>query len=102
MGKKPFLIELICQRNQLDMLNVSECNSLMELDCGYNSFSGTALNDLFETLHSNSLPEKKIIDLGYDNPDTFNFSIPHSKGWLVYPFDEYGEYEEDEEIEGDE
>ena len=63
-------------------LNVSNNTKLRSIFCGGNQFSVSALNALFETLHSNSGYKTIYIR---DNPGTngCNQSIATAKGWVV-------------------
>jgi len=58
--------------------------ALTDLYCSYNQLSATALNTLFDSVHSNASAEGKSIFI-YANPgtDTCNTSIATNKGWTV-------------------
>jgi len=75
---------LTCHANQLTGLDVRELNALISLSCGVNKMDAAALNALFGTLNSTSVPDVKIIYIG-SNPGTndCNRSIATNKGWEV-------------------
>jgi Leucine-rich repeat (LRR) protein len=76
------LKELYCGNNRLTALDVSKSVLLMFLDCSDNSFSATALNELFKTL--NAAGGNKTIEI-YSNPgcESCDRSIARNKGWQV-------------------
>jgi hypothetical protein len=54
------------------------------LNCSYNNFSVSALNALFEILHSNDIEAGKIIKIdGNIGTDTCNKKIEENKKWSV-------------------
>jgi hypothetical protein len=61
---------------------VSKNNVLRVLFCSDNQLTSTALNALFESLHSNTLEGKKQIYI-YNNPgeNDCNISVAEGKGW---------------------
>jgi len=63
---------------------VSNNTALKELNCDDNQLTATTLNNLFQTLHSNTVEEEKIIRMG-NNPgtSTCNKNIAERKGWEV-------------------
>ena len=88
------LLELWCSRNQLTSLDLSNNSMLTFLDCSSNQLSSSALNNLFSTLHSNSIihssrENRKIISVE-NNPGTYecDASIATKKGWTVYKIKE--------------
>jgi hypothetical protein len=89
VSKNTALTWLLCDNNQIEHLDVSKNTALTRLDCGNNNFSASALNALFETLHSNDLEDEKIIKI-YGNPgtDTCNRKIAEDKKWKVVVTDE--------------
>jgi len=74
---------LICGNNLLTQLDMSENPLLEHLDCSYNRLEAVALNDLFETLPSNTLP--KYINISH-NPGALQCRRinAENKGWWVY------------------
>ena len=82
LSKNPHLRSLICSDKQLTSLDVSNNLVLTYIDCRNNQLSADALNNLFDTLHSN--PEYKIICIK-DNPGTSdcNLQIALDKGWMI-------------------
>ena len=63
-------------------LDLSKNTSLTILDCVYNKLTSSALNALFETLHSNA-GEKIISILGNPGDKDCDRSIAERKGWTV-------------------
>ena len=83
ISKNTALTELYCGGNQLKILNVSKNTALTRLNCNSNQLlTGSALNALFETLHSNT--GEKIINI-FDVPgaNDCDRSIAERKGWTV-------------------
>jgi hypothetical protein len=70
--------------NQLTSLDVSKCTVLKKMVCSDNNFSSSDLNELFETLHGNTIEEKRIY-IG-NNPGTSGCDrqIAIEKGWHIY------------------
>ena len=66
--------------NRITSLDVSKNPVLENLGCGWNELSKFALNDLFETLHSNE-GIKKISIAGNPGANNCNESIATNKGW---------------------
>jgi hypothetical protein len=77
------LTELCCRNNHLTSLDMSSCNELTYLDCSDNRLTSEALNDLFETLHSNT-GDKVMYIHGNPGKNTCNQSIATRKGWRIY------------------
>jgi len=70
--------------NHLTRLDVSGCTSLSIFNCENNLLSGKALNDLFETLHTNGISATKEILISHNPGATeCNKSIAESRGWQV-------------------
>ena len=69
---------------KLTSLDLSNNTALTYLKCHYHNLTTTALNDLFESLHSNIISGGKEmhISLSYETKDC-NISIAESKGWNV-------------------
>ena len=84
VSKNIKLTRLVCIDNKITSLDVSKSTMLEELMCHNNNLSGDALNNLFKTLHNNTVSEKRITI--YNNPgsEECNRSIAESKGWKVY------------------
>jgi hypothetical protein len=82
VSRNTTLTQLWCSSNQLTSLDVSKNTALTYLDCRSNQLTNSALNALFETLHSN--PGYKTIYI-QDNPGTNNCdqSIATNKEWTV-------------------
>ena len=78
------LVELSCYDNLLRSLDVSMNTALAILDCSHNQLTATALNALFETLHSNSVSGGKTVSIRF-NPgiNESDKSIARRKEWLV-------------------
>ena len=76
------LIYLNVSVNRITSLDVSQNPALEVLDCGWNELSRFALNDLFETLHSNE-GTKKIIIAGNPGTNSCNENIATDKGWTI-------------------
>jgi Zn finger protein HypA/HybF involved in hydrogenase expression len=57
----------------------------MYLWCDYNKLNATALNTMFETVHSNTIPNESKITRIDHNPgaNSCDRSIATSKGWTV-------------------
>ena len=98
------LTKLECSENQLTSLDVSNCAALKELYCSGNQLTASALDALFETLHSNQ--GDKSINIS-NNPGTAdcNRSIAEGKGWTVIDGvddcddDDWEEDENDDDLE---
>jgi len=85
VGRNTKLELLVCSGNQLTSLNVSRNTALTSLYCMWNELSATALNNLFESLHSNNPPSGKTVHIwGNPGTDTCNRSIATNKGWQVF------------------
>ena len=90
-GNNPKLEYLSCYRNQLTSLDVSECPALGMLYCYNNQLTADALNDLFESLHSNEVwvtegnitHGKRIFVTGNPGAKDCDRSIATKKGWGV-------------------
>jgi Leucine-rich repeat (LRR) protein len=82
VSKNTALTNLNCGSNKLTDLDVSSNTALTTLNCAGNRLTGSALDALFETLHSND--GDKIIYIK-NNPGTDNCdrSIATNKGWTV-------------------
>ena len=91
VGNNPKLEYLSCYRNQLTSLNVSECPALGMLYCYNNQLTTNALNDLFQSLHSNEIRVtegnkthgKRIFILENPGDKDCDKSIATKKGWGV-------------------
>jgi hypothetical protein len=91
VGNNPKLEYLSCYRNQLTSLDVSDCPALGMLYCYNNQLTANALNDLFESLHSNEIivtegnitHGKRIFISGNPGTKDCNESIATNKGWGV-------------------
>ena len=93
-SNNPFLSSLNVSNTKLTSLNVSNSSLtsldvsnnpvLSELDCKYNQLSTEALNNLFGTLHGNTITGGKTVYV-LGNPGMFNCnqSIAANKGWVV-------------------
>ena len=93
VSKNTELSILACEYNELTSLNMNGNAKLNLLYCMGNQLSATALNDLFESLHSNILensPWEKGISM-FDNPgwDDCNVKIAKDKGWSLYPIRDF-------------
>ena len=79
------LIGLQCENNQLTTLDVTNNTILSSFYCQNNLFSATALNDLFETLPVNTIPNniKRIYIANNPGTATCDPSIATAKGWNV-------------------
>jgi len=77
------LEELSCGSNNLTALNLSANTALTTVYCDWNKLSAEALNDLFKTLHQNTIAEKKISIERNPGTDACNTSIATDKGWEV-------------------
>ena len=79
------LTGLECYNNQLSALDVSKNTALTILYCNSNQLSTAALNTLFGTLHSNTIPGtwKDIYIAGNPGTNSCNRSIATNKGWTV-------------------
>jgi len=77
------LTRLGCCCNQLTSLDLSKNTALEIVECPINQLTAAALNALFGTLHSNTMPLKSI-DISH-NPgsSTCDRSIAINKGWNV-------------------
>jgi len=84
LSENTALIFLYCHGNQLASLDVSKNTALIELNCSNNLLTTSALNALFETLHSFDVGEQKRVIIG-GNPGTNDCdrSIAENKGWIV-------------------
>ena len=76
------LIYLDISCNNITHLDVSKNTVLEILGCGWNELSTSALNNLFETLHSYEIP-KKIIIHGNPGTNSCNEKIATDKGWII-------------------
>jgi len=78
------LSRLDCSSNLLASLDMSNNILLANLQCKNNQLSAEALNDLFETLHENTIAGGKILSI-LGNPGTLvsNQSVLHVKGWQI-------------------
>jgi len=75
---------LFCDNNQLTALDASNNTALKTILCQSNLFNGNTLNELFETLHSNTISGGKFISIGdNDGTNTCNLSIATNRGWTV-------------------
>ena len=75
---------LNCSMNKITNLDATNNIALKTLDCSMNRFSTDALNDLFETLHINTVTgEKTVHILGNPGSFTCNQSVAIEKGWVV-------------------
>ena len=76
---------LLCYDNLLTKLDISANNKLFYLGCMTNDLSSQSLNELFETLHNNTIPTRTKGVFIYGNPgiDDCDTSIATSKGWIV-------------------
>ena len=85
VSKNLTLNRLWCNDNLLTSLDLSKNATLRELCCKNNQLSTVALNELFETLHNNTIPDnwKRICILNNFGIDTCNQSIVIKKGWTV-------------------
>jgi hypothetical protein len=84
VSKNTELIRLYCGENHLTDLDVSKNTSIEYLDCRENEFSASALNALFETLHSNKIKGRKTVTIyGNSGTGTCNKSIAEDKNWRV-------------------
>jgi Leucine-rich repeat (LRR) protein len=84
VSKNTALKELRCDYNQLTTLDVSKNTALQQLDCKGNQLTDTALNNLFGTLHSNTIEYGKWIDIrGNPGTATCDKSIAENKEWGV-------------------
>ena len=82
VNKNVNLTRLVCTNSKLTNLEVSSNVILTRLNCSNNNLSASALNALFDTLHSN--PVTKTIDIR-NNPGTngCDRGIAEKKGWSV-------------------
>jgi len=78
------LTTLNCSNNQLTNLDVANNIALESLDCSMNRLSTEALNDLFRTLHGNTVTGEKTVRI-LGNPGLFSCdqSIATDKGWDI-------------------
>jgi len=85
LSKNTELKFLGCSYNSLSSLDVSNNPALYYLNCYSNQLSATALDDLFGTLHSNTIQGvEKTINIGdNEGTDTCDRSIAEVKGWEV-------------------
>ena len=82
------LTHIFCDLNQLSALDVSTNTALYLLSCHNNQLSAAALDALFGTLHSNTIPDvSKVIKINR-NPGTSSCdrSIATNKGWVFSDF----------------
>jgi len=84
VSKNTALIYLDCCYNKLTALDMSKNTALEILVCNNNQLTATALNNLFGTLHGNTISGERRIFIG-SNPgrDTCDQSIAENKGWYV-------------------
>jgi len=77
---------LSCNENKITKLNMSNNIKLKELYCEKNIFSYTELNNLFETLHADTITVKRKFISIYGNPGSgfCTKEIAEKKGWAVY------------------
>jgi len=82
------LRDLHCGSNPFTSLDVSNNTALTSLNCSYNQLSTGALNDLYETLHSNpgrtSSGNKYVAISGNPGTNTCNRNIAEHKGWTFW------------------
>jgi len=84
LSKNTKLIYLGCHKNQLTKLYVGNNVVLAGLDCFDNQLTTTALNALFETLHSDTISiGKKICVRNNQGENTCDQSIATHKGWVM-------------------
>jgi Leucine-rich repeat (LRR) protein len=76
------LTYLNCNNNELTSLDVSGSTALTYLNCLNNQLTSSALNALFETLHSN-IGSKTIYIGGNPGTNGCDRSIATNKGWTV-------------------
>jgi len=77
------LTRLWCYNNQLTSLDVSNNTVLRCFDVRNNLLSTAALNDLFNTLHDNPIPNKQILIQGNPGTNRSKQRIAKNKGWRV-------------------
>ena len=84
-SKNKTLKELNCNSCRLTSLDVSKNVALIRLYCMNNNLTGSALDALFKTLHSNYTAETKMIYITY-NPgiNDCTMSIAMDKGWMIW------------------
>ena len=83
VSKNTALTLLYCSANQLTSLDVTNNTVLCWVACANNIFSTEALDDLFGTLHSNAIQDKKIYVQDNPGSETCNSSIATEKGWII-------------------
>ncbi|MDR2465980.1 MAG: Ig-like domain-containing protein [Prevotellaceae bacterium] len=83
VSKNIALTKLNCMDNQLTALDMSKNTALIQLYCGDNNLSAVALNAMFETLHSNIIPNtlKRIAIGGNPGASGCDITIAGRKGW---------------------
>ena len=65
-------------------LNISGLSALNFVDVRNSNFSANGLNNIFNSLHSNSIGSKSIYISGNPGTASANISIAQNKGWTVY------------------
>jgi hypothetical protein len=86
VSKNTALSVLVCYNNKLSAMDVSKNTALSTLNCALNILNVEALNALFGTLHSNTIPNKqKVLWIG-NNPGTSGCTktIAENKGWTFH------------------
>ena len=86
MDKNTELTEVYCAGNQLTDLDMTRNTALFELDCASNRLQAESLNELFQTLHNNTIQRKeKTISIN-GNPGRLSCDrkIAEERGWQVY------------------